>query len=82
MNRVVDDAVADRALGTIDAKQGNARRMIVVQQVVLNERVLNTVQIDRGTTANTVIENRVAIDYRLRDDSVSSLRGICVELYA
>ena len=72
MDRIVDDDVARRPLGAVDLEQRDSARMVVVQQVIRNERILHAIHVDRTAAAGPIAIDFISCDDGPCNQSVSS----------
>ncbi len=77
---VVDDQVVLRRFGSVDAVEGDAIGVIVVDQVVLKARALHAVGIDARSAAAGVVVNDVLLHQRLGNDPIPAHAGIAVHM--
>src|SRR5690349_16844644 len=69
-NGVVHNEVVRRSAAAVIAEQRNAGRVIVVKQVVAEDRILHAVGVDGSAAAIAVVVNNVVFDDGARDDAV------------
>ena len=65
-----------------DHVERDAAGMVVVEQVVFNDRILEAVAVDAGAAVGPVVVNDVAGDHRAGHDAAAALADVAVEVNA
>src|SRR5262249_10826422 len=81
-DRGVHDHVGGRAGRGVDAVQTDPARVIVVEEVVLDQAVGDAVHVDPGAATCPVTVDHVRLDQGARDDAVAPLAGVAVHVDA
>ena len=72
-DRVVDHDIARGTAAAVDLVERDAAGVVVVEQIVLDARVLHAVHVDAAAAADAVVVDRVAAHERVGDDAVAAL---------
>ena len=77
---VVEDRHTGRARRAVDLEAGDPGGVVVVEEVVPDDRALNPVEIDRRASRRSVVPRDVVLDHRAGDEAVAPLREIGIQL--
>src|SRR5438046_2843288 len=75
---VVDDQVVDCGLGGVGLIEGDAARVLEIDEVVLKQRALYAVAVDGGGAGRAVVVDDVPLDERAGDDAGAALADVAV----
>src|SRR4029453_13652142 len=81
-DRVVEHTIAARGSAAVDLIQRDAAGVILVHEIVADQRILPAVHVDARTAGDAVVVDDVPLDQRIADDAVAAFGAVAVHVDA